>query len=216
MFYDNLNKCYYDEPIMLDQPIYLDETGLITNNPAQKDRCVEVRLRNNAEAMLWLYSESEKFCDMVDSGHFRYIEDMMIINDPRYVTLEGGDFSLTDYARSHLNECALLLPALGEYAPNPCSITKGVKLRKNKKNKKQQRINEHEKRKLYKRAAELYMASEKTANTDIDMFRALFNTFIEFGYDKAEELTKGEDILTELKAELEIGAWPGNTAGGCF
>ena len=208
MLYENLSKCHNDEPIMLDQPIYLDETGLITNNPDQKKRYAEVRLRNNEAAMLWLYSESEKFRDMVDSGHYRYIEDMIIINDPRYVTLKGGDFRLTAYARSHLNECAILLPALGEYVENPCSITKGVKFRKNKKSKKQQRIDEHEKRQLYKRAAELYTASEKTAHTDIDMFSALFKAFLEFGYEKAEELMKdtyGEALIAGLKAELEIG-----------
>ena len=218
MLYENLSKCHNDEPIMLDQPIYLDETGLITNNPDQKKRYAEVRLRNNEAAMLWLYCESEEFSDMVDSGHYRYIEDMIIINHPRYVTLKGGDFRLTAYARSHLNECALLLPALGEYVENPCSTTKGVKLRKNKKKAKKQRItvNKDEKRQLYKRAAELYTASEKTANTDIDMYHALFKAFLEFGYDKAEELTKDEDIITGLKAELEIGTWPGNTEGGCF
>ena len=39
-----------------------------------------------------------------DEGRLRFIEHHYVIADPRYVT---KDMQLTDYAREHLNECAV-------------------------------------------------------------------------------------------------------------
>ena len=54
------------------------------------------------------YTENENFRKIVDSGYFRYVEGRFVINDPKYIHKEnGGIYLLTDYAREHLDECAL-------------------------------------------------------------------------------------------------------------
>jgi hypothetical protein len=60
------------------------------------------------------YSENDKFRAAIESGLFRYAEGRFIVNDPRYIgKADGGIYILTDYAREHLNECALRFETTG-------------------------------------------------------------------------------------------------------
>jgi len=54
------------------------------------------------------YQENEGFRAAVNSGLFRYAEGRFVINDAKYIgKADGGIYILTDYAREHLDECAL-------------------------------------------------------------------------------------------------------------
>jgi Zn-dependent peptidase ImmA (M78 family) len=59
------------------------------------------------------YAENESFRSAVESGLFRYVEGRFIINDTKYISKkQGGIYLLTDYAREHLDECALRFSAV--------------------------------------------------------------------------------------------------------
>lgn len=54
------------------------------------------------------YKDNISFREAIESDYFRYAEGRFIINDPKYlIKLDGGIYILTDYAREHLDECAL-------------------------------------------------------------------------------------------------------------
>ena len=53
------------------------------------------------------YCENEEFRAMVDSGAVCHAENHYVINDPLYIKWANGKWKLTDYARRHLDECAL-------------------------------------------------------------------------------------------------------------
>jgi len=55
------------------------------------------------------YRENGMFRDMLDSDCFVYAENSYVINVAEYIVSgEDGTYTLTDYARSHLDECALV------------------------------------------------------------------------------------------------------------
>ena len=62
------------------------------------------------------YRENQEFRAMVDAGAVRFVENRYIINDPRYIEQTRAKPRLTDYARSHLSECALLFVKRKNYA----------------------------------------------------------------------------------------------------
>ena len=47
------------------------------------------------------------FRDILNNGCFIYAENSFVLNSNKYITSDIEGFSLTDYARSHLDECAL-------------------------------------------------------------------------------------------------------------
>ncbi|HEM3512534.1 ImmA/IrrE family metallo-endopeptidase [Streptococcus suis] len=56
-----------------------------------------------------LMEEDESFAKVVRSGFYVYIESHLVMNLPQFVTKDmNGHLVLTDYARYHLDECALL------------------------------------------------------------------------------------------------------------
>jgi transcriptional regulator with XRE-family HTH domain len=54
------------------------------------------------------YLNNEEFRTIINSGYFVYIDGFYILNKPKYIVrIEGKPPTLTDYAYSHLTECAL-------------------------------------------------------------------------------------------------------------
>lgn len=54
------------------------------------------------------YSTNDEFRQLLDSELFRYVDGYVVINDDKYISQdEDGASSLTDYAWSNLDECAL-------------------------------------------------------------------------------------------------------------
>jgi len=54
------------------------------------------------------YKENGSFRAAINSGLFRYAEGRFVINNAKYIhKADGGIYILTDYAREHLDECAL-------------------------------------------------------------------------------------------------------------
>jgi len=54
------------------------------------------------------YRDNDVFRDMLDSGCFVYTANSYVINLPEYVSgNEDSAYDLTDYARAHIDECAL-------------------------------------------------------------------------------------------------------------
>ena len=51
-----------------------------------------------------ILKKNPKLTRMMMKGRLRFVEHHFVIADPRYVT---KDMQLTDYAREHLNECAV-------------------------------------------------------------------------------------------------------------
>lgn len=62
----------------------------------------------NREDAFYAYSNDPEFRDLIDSGLFRYVDGYFVIDDSAYIECdESGNYSLTDYAWSHLEECTL-------------------------------------------------------------------------------------------------------------
>ena len=53
------------------------------------------------------YFNNETFRDILNNGCFIYAENSFVLNSDKYIVSGIEGFSLTDYARSHLDECAL-------------------------------------------------------------------------------------------------------------
>lgn len=73
------------------------------------------------------YKRNAEFRKMVDSGMFCHIDGFYIINDEKYVTqLKNGEYSMTDYAIQHLDECALVFE-FGQIDPlSGCELQNGI------------------------------------------------------------------------------------------
>jgi hypothetical protein len=54
------------------------------------------------------YLKNEALRELLNSGCFVYAEESYVLNDERYITQRESNYFLTDYARTHLDECALL------------------------------------------------------------------------------------------------------------
>jgi hypothetical protein len=54
------------------------------------------------------YLKSEALRELLNSGCFVYTEESYVLNNERYITQSESGYCLTDYARAHLDECALL------------------------------------------------------------------------------------------------------------
>ena len=51
---------------------------------------------------------SEEFADLINSGHFIYLDGHVIINNEKYVEyFNGHPLKLTEYAKRHMSECCL-------------------------------------------------------------------------------------------------------------
>lgn len=60
------------------------------------------------EDVFYEYSTNAEFHALLDSGHFKYIDGYVVINDEKYIQLdENGAATLTDYAWENLDECCL-------------------------------------------------------------------------------------------------------------
>jgi len=114
----NLSKVRKDEPKKQGQLIRLEEARLTVNNQDQKNHGVKTTIHIDAADGFREYYENEEFRKMLDSGAVCYIEEMFILNMPRYVTHKCGKYRLTAYARSHLHECALVFTLRKEYVEN--------------------------------------------------------------------------------------------------
>ena len=55
-----------------------------------------------------IYSENEKFRDVVSKGGFVYCENRFVINNEKYVMRKDGKTLMTDYARRNEIECCLI------------------------------------------------------------------------------------------------------------
>ena len=58
------------------------------------------------------YLSNESFREVLNTGCFMYVENSFVINSDKFVVLSGDGYSLTEYARLHLDECALLFEEL--------------------------------------------------------------------------------------------------------
>lgn len=62
----------------------------------------------NREDAFYAYSNDPEFRNLIDSGLFRYVDGYFVIDDAAYIEYdESVNYSLTDYAWSHLEECTL-------------------------------------------------------------------------------------------------------------
>jgi hypothetical protein len=60
------------------------------------------------EDAFYEYSDNEEFRKVIDSGLFVYADGFFVINDEKYVEIEGtGEYRLTDYAWNNLAECTI-------------------------------------------------------------------------------------------------------------
>jgi len=67
------------------------------------------------EHAFYEFSKNVAFREMLQSGHFRFVENAFVINNPKYLCQEeNGEFKLTKYAIEHQQECTLLF----EYSVN--------------------------------------------------------------------------------------------------
>ena len=74
------------------------------------------------------YSNSRIFKRIVDSGNFIFVNDLLVINDIKYVTRnEQGQLCLTEYAQNNQDECCLVIGkmpnAQANLMPSTSSIT---------------------------------------------------------------------------------------------
>ena len=81
----------------------MDENYSIFNNPQKI--CIGYKfIRCLSE-----YSRCRIFKRIVDSGNFVFVNDLLVINDAKYVTRnEQGQLCLTEYARNNQDECTLI------------------------------------------------------------------------------------------------------------
>ncbi len=89
----------------------------------EESRSPAVRRRLDIVEMFTQYIEDETFRNLLDAGIYRYLKGYVVRNDPKYIQ---GD-SLTEYAREHLNECAL---TFRETYRKPEETTGGLLFRK--------------------------------------------------------------------------------------
>lgn len=54
------------------------------------------------------YQRNEKFCEILEHGHFLYVEGHFCINHPKYVCMVNDKIQMTPYGRAHVDECCLL------------------------------------------------------------------------------------------------------------
>jgi tellurite methyltransferase len=54
------------------------------------------------------YRMNDKLRKCLDAGHFVYVEEMLIVNDPEYIMYKDGQPLLTDFDREKLSKCALI------------------------------------------------------------------------------------------------------------
>jgi Zn-dependent peptidase ImmA (M78 family) len=67
------------------------------------------------EHAFYEFSRNAEFREILQSGHFRHVEDTFVINDQKYISKdENGVFKLTKYAIEHPQECTLIF----EYTVN--------------------------------------------------------------------------------------------------
>ena len=53
------------------------------------------------------YFNNETFRETLHNGCFIYAESSFVLNSDKYIVRDDTEYALTDYARSHLDECAL-------------------------------------------------------------------------------------------------------------
>lgn len=64
-----------------------------------------------------LYQEDQEFAKRMDSGKYVYVEGHFCIRNSKYlIRSRSGEYTLTDYARTHINECCLAFRAHGSGA----------------------------------------------------------------------------------------------------
>jgi hypothetical protein len=67
------------------------------------------------EHAFYEFSRNAQFREILQSGHFRHVEDTFVINDQKYISKDkNGVFKLTKYAIEHPQECTLIF----EYTVN--------------------------------------------------------------------------------------------------
>ena len=67
------------------------------------------------EHAFYEFSKNPAFREMLQSGHFRFVENAFVIDNPKYLRQDdNGEFKLTKYAIEHQQECTLLF----EYSVN--------------------------------------------------------------------------------------------------
>ena len=56
-----------------------------------------------------LFIGQPEFREKISSGFYRYIDSHFVLNSPLYISEDSnGNLSLTDYARTHMDQCALV------------------------------------------------------------------------------------------------------------
>ena len=92
--------------------IRLEETGIIGQNHVMEGlksyRDSEITTFIDVDDAFREYCENQEFRSIVDSGAVCYVENRYIVNDSRYIERTHSKPRLTAYARSHMNECALI------------------------------------------------------------------------------------------------------------
>ncbi len=62
----------------------------------------------NREDAFYAYSNDPEFRKLIDSGLFRYVDGYFVIDDSAYIECDkSGNYSLTNYAWSHLEKCTI-------------------------------------------------------------------------------------------------------------
>ncbi|MBQ4448497.1 MAG: helix-turn-helix domain-containing protein [Clostridia bacterium] len=75
-----------------------------------------------------LLNRSDDFNDALHSGCYSYVEGHYCLNSPEYVSDTGRSKRLTEYARTHIDECCISFSAYGRYAK--ADYSKGIAARK--------------------------------------------------------------------------------------
>ena len=82
------------------------EASKLTIPPVPK---LDLTVHLDPQPAFFEYRTNQDFRNMIESGMFRHIDGFYVINHEKYVkTLDDGRGILTEYAKQHLDECALV------------------------------------------------------------------------------------------------------------
>lgn len=81
-----------------------EEASKIYNFGSETDICLNEINAINAFAQ---YNENNDFKNLFDLNLFCFVDNMVVINNPKYIQLTDKGLALTDYAKNNLHECIL-------------------------------------------------------------------------------------------------------------